>query len=75
MTKRERDRLRQQRRRDRMRAGKRVISIEVDEALVEDALVAGGFLADTDDHKKVAAALASAIHAWSEEQIAAALVR
>jgi hypothetical protein len=61
---------RQQRRRARVRDGKRCIRVEVDEALLEDALLAGGFLTDIGDSRAVASALGRAIHAWSEEQLA-----
>jgi hypothetical protein len=49
--------------RRRQREGKRVIPVEVDSALVEDALVRRGFLRreDADDPKKVAAALRTAV--------------
>jgi hypothetical protein len=69
-------RLRQQRRRDRVREGRRVVLLEVDEVLVEDALIAGGFLRETaaDNYQAFAAALAQAVQTWAEEQIAGALV-
>jgi hypothetical protein len=53
----------QRRYRARQRAGLRVIPVVVDAALVEDALIARGFLRseDADDNHKVAAALRAAI--------------
>jgi hypothetical protein len=64
-------RRRQQRRRDRLRSGKRVASIEIDEALIEDALLRAGVLSriDADDPSKVDAALSEAVETWSNQQI------
>jgi hypothetical protein len=66
---------RQRRRRTRDRDGKRVAQIEIDAALVEDALLRTGYLtrADSDDRAKVDAALCRAVEVWSKEKIAAAL--
>ena len=68
-------RRRQQWRRDRLRSGKRVASIEIDEALIEDALLRAGVLSriDADDPSKVDAALSEAVETWSKQQIAEAL--
>ena len=49
--------------RKRVRAGKRVVALELDQALVEDGLIGHGYLAreDADDLEKVAAALRAAV--------------
>jgi hypothetical protein len=49
--------------RERLRAERRIVPVEIDQAIIEDALVRRGFLraSDTDDPKKVAAALREAV--------------
>jgi hypothetical protein len=49
--------------RERVRQGRRVVPVEVDAALVEDGLVASGFLRreDADNPKKVADAIREAV--------------
>ncbi len=56
----------QRRHRQRVRAGKRCVKVEIDAALVEDALVGRGFLAreDADDPEKVATALREAVQQY-----------
>lgn len=55
----------QRRYRRRQREGKRVVPVEIDAALIEDGLVARGFLApaNADDTVKVAAAFREAVAA------------
>jgi hypothetical protein len=50
--------------------------MEIDEALVADALVASGILSETnaDDPRNVASALAVAVERWCLEQVASDLV-
>jgi hypothetical protein len=69
---RQHSRRRQQPPRDPVRSGKRVASIEIDEALIEDALLRAGVLSriDADDPSKVDAALSESVETWSKQQIA-----
>ncbi len=54
---------RQRRRRDRLRAGRRVVSVEVDEADLEIALENGGYLdSRSDDPDRVRKALRKLLH-------------
>jgi hypothetical protein len=66
---------RQRRRRERVREGRLRIVVEIDGALIEDALQRAGILspADADDPQKVDAALCEAVRAWAKTTIAAAL--
>ena len=54
---------RQRRRRERVSAGRRCVAVEVDAAVIEDALVRRRFLRreDADDPEKIAAALREAV--------------
>jgi hypothetical protein len=62
--------------RARQRAGRRTVLLDIDVALIEDALLRTGFLsrADSDDQVKVDAALREAVDAWSKEKIARCLL-
>jgi ribosomal protein S12 len=53
----------QRRYRRRRREGRRVVPVEIDESIIEDALIRRGFLLaqDADDPKKLAAALREAV--------------
>ena len=53
----------QRRYRRRRREGRRVVPVEIDESIIEDALIRRGFLLarDADDPKKLAAALCEAV--------------
>jgi hypothetical protein len=56
-------RQRQRRYRERIRDGRRIVPVEVDASIIEDALVRRRFLRreDADDPEKVAAALQAAV--------------
>jgi hypothetical protein len=69
-TDREMARVRQQRYRERVRDGRRVVPVAVDLAMLEDALTVAGYLNGADDRAALEVALEMAVKDWIDQRLA-----